>query len=238
MTKRFNSIFKFTNSLLLLKIYAMLKLTLDFLSELKENNNKPWFEAHKAEFEKAKAEFVVFITQVLEGIKSFDAKIEGLSAKDGIYRIYRDVRFSTDKTPYKTHFGAYFAEGGKKSLGPGYYIHVEPASIFVGGGIYMPESPILQKIRQEIDYNGEKLMAILEKPSFKRYFPNLMSEGKLSRPPKGYQPENEFIELLKLKSVVSTYAISSVQTNELTNEIVNALKELYSLQEFLREAIA
>ena len=218
----------------------MLKLTLDFLSQLKENNNKPWFEAHKAEFEKAKIEFAVFITEILKGIQSFDARIEGLVAKDGIYRIYRDVRFSTDKTPYKTHFGAYFAEGGKKSLGPGYYIHVEPASIFVGGGIYMPESPVLQKIRQEIDYNGEKLMAILEKPSFKHYFPTLMQDGKLSRPPKGYQPENEFIELLKLKSIVSTYAVSSnyVEINELKNEIVNALKELYPMQEFLREAIA
>lgn len=218
----------------------MLKLTLDFLSQLKENNNKPWFEAHKAEFEKAKAEFAVFITEVLKGIQSFDSKIEGLNAKDGIYRIYRDVRFSTDKTPYKSHFGAYFAEGGKKSLGPGYYIHVEPKSIFVGGGIYMPEAPILQKIRQEIDYNGEKLMAILEKPSFKRHFPALMQEGKLARPPKGYAPENEFIELLKLKSIVSTYAVpsNSVQSNELTNEIVNALKELFPLQEFLREAIA
>jgi len=217
-----------------------LKLTLDFLSQLKENNNKPWFEAHKAEFEKAKAEFAVFITEILKGIQSFDARIEGLSAKDGIYRIYRDVRFSGDKTPYKTHFGAYFAEGGKKSLGPGYYIHVEPTSTFVGGGIYMPESPILQKIRQEIDYNGDKLIKILDKPSFKAFYPTLWEEGKLSRPPKGYQPENEFIELLKLKSIVSTYAISSasVQKNELANEIVNALKELYPMQEFLREAIA
>lgn len=214
----------------------MLKLTLDFLAELKENNNKPWFEAHKAEFEKAKAEFAVFISEVLKGIQSFDSKIEGLSAKDGIYRIYRDVRFSTDKTPYKTHFGAYFAEGGKKSLGPGYYIHIEPNGSFVGGGIYMPESSILQKIRQEIDYNGEKLVAILEKPSFKAFYPNLWQEGKLSRPPKGYEAENEFVELLKLKSIVSTYALAPTSIE--TNEIVNALKELYPLQEFLREAIA
>lgn len=218
----------------------MLKLTLDFLTELKENNNKPWFEAHKLEFEKAKAEFVFFISEVLKGIQSFDAKVEGLSAKDGIYRIYRDVRFSTDKTPYKTHFGAYFAEGGKKSFGPGYYIHVEPTGTFVGGGIYMPEAPILQKIRQEIDYNGEKLVKILEKPSFKAFYPALWEDGKLSRPPKGYEIDNPYIELLKLKSIVGTYALPSeiLLTDKVVNNTVNAFKELYTLQEFLREAIA
>src|SRR3954469_24136125 len=102
----------------------MLKLTLAFLSQLKENNNKLWFDAHKSEFEKAKAEFAHFIDEVLQSVKAFDSKMEGMQAKDGIYRIYRDVRFSPDKTPYKSHFGAYFAEGGKKSTGPGYYIHV------------------------------------------------------------------------------------------------------------------
>ncbi len=218
----------------------MLKFTLEFLSQLKDNNNKPWFEAHKVEFEKAKAEFVVFVEEVLRGLQSFDSRIEGLNPKDGIYRIYRDVRFSSDKTPYKSHFGAYFAEGGKKSVGPGYYMHIEPAGAFVGGGIYMPESPILQKIRQEIDYNGDKLLAILNKPSFKRYYTSLMEEGKLSRPPKGYEADNPNIEILKLKSVVCTYNLpfEILLTNDAAPKTIDALKELYALQEFLREAIA
>jgi len=217
----------------------MLKLSLDFLSQLKENNNKPWFEAHKAEFEKAKVEFAAFVAEVLQGVKSFDSKLEGLQAKDGIYRIYRDVRFSPDKTPYKSHFGAYFAEGGKKSVGPGYYIHIEPSGAFVGGGIYMPEAPVLQKIRQEIDYNGNKLQAILNKPSFKKYFPKLWEEDKLSRPPKGYEADNTNIELLKLKSFVCTYnlPIEVLLGKEAPQKIVEALRELYTLQEYLREAI-
>lgn len=218
----------------------MLKLTLDFLALLKENNNKPWFDANKKDFEKAKVEFADFIGEVLKGVAAFDSKMEGLKASDGIYRIYRDVRFSTDKTPYKTHFGAFFAEGGKKSFGPGYYIHVEPSSTFVGGGIYMPDAPTLQKIRQEIDYNGDKLEKILNKPSFKKYYPNLWEEGKLSRPPKGYEADNAHIELLKLKSFVCTHnlPVKILSTKEAPIEISNALKELYPLQEFLREALA
>lgn len=218
----------------------MLSLTLHFLNQLKENNNKAWFDAHKSAFEKAKSEFASFIGEVLIGLQSFDEKLMNLQPKDGIYRIYRDVRFSTDKTPYKTHFGAFFAAGGKKSNGPGYYIHIEPMGSFVGGGMYMPESPILQKIRQEIDYNGKNLLEILEKPSFKAFYPSLWEEGKLSRPPKGYEPNNEYVELLKLKSIVSTYSLPShiLETKEVSPVTISALMELYSLQEFLREAIS
>lgn len=218
----------------------MLSLTLEFLNQLKENNNKIWFDAQKPEFEKAKTEFADFIGEVLKGLQSFDEKLMNMQPKDGIYRIYRDVRFSTDKTPYKTHFGAFFAAGGKKSNGPGYYIHIEPSGSFVGGGMYLPESPILQKIRQEIDYNGKKLKDILGKPSFKAFYPSLWEEGKLSRPPKGYEPDNEYIELLKLKSIVSTYSLPStvVETKDVVAVTISALKELHPLQEFLREAIA
>lgn len=218
----------------------MLANTLAFLTELKEHNNKPWFDAHKLAFEKAKAEFLVFVEKVLKGIQSFDDKLEGLQPKDGIYRIYRDVRFSPDKTPYKTHFGAYFAEGGKKSTGPGYYLHIEPKGSFVGGGLYMPESNILQKVRQEIDYNGEKFLEITQKPSFKKYYPTLWQEDKLSRPPKGYEPNHPYLEFLKLKSIVCTCALPAemLLTEEVASQSEKALKELHALQEFLREALA
>jgi uncharacterized protein (TIGR02453 family) len=218
----------------------MLKLSLDFLSKLKDNNNKPWFEANKPAFEKAKSEFLTFTEALLKEVAAFDPKMERLQAKECVYRIYRDVRFSSDKTPYKTHFGAFFAEGGKKSTGPGYYVHIDPNEVFLGCGIYMPEAPILQKIRQEIDYNGDKLMEILNKPSFKKVYPKMWEEGKLSRPPKGYEASHQHIELLKLKSYICA---SNLTKEELLHDnaaikIGTLLQEVYPFQEFLREAVA
>jgi uncharacterized protein (TIGR02453 family) len=217
----------------------MLANTFSFLSELKENNNKPWFDAHKTEFESAKAEFLVYVEEILKGIQAFDEKLDGLQAKDSIYRIYRDVRFSPDKTPYKTHFGAYFAEGGKKSKAPGYYLHIEPGGAFLGGGLYMPESDILQKVRQEIDYNGEKFLEIIQKPSFKMFYPTLWQEDKLSRPPKGYNADNPYLDFLKLKSIVCTYSMpkETLLAHDAAVLSVKVFKELHALQEFLREAL-
>lgn len=219
----------------------MLSHTLAFLTDLKDNNNKAWFDAHKKDFEKAKTEFIAFIAEVIRAVASFDKSVEGHEAKNCIFRIYRDIRFSNDKTPYKNHFGAFLTEQGRKSNGPGYYIHIQPQDgSFLGGGIYMPEAPVLQKIRQEIDYNGDTLKAIMEDPSFKKYYPKLWEEGKLSRPPKGYEAENPHIELLKLKSFVADHALTDqkILNSNLVDTVHEAFIQLHKLNTFLKEAIS
>jgi uncharacterized protein (TIGR02453 family) len=214
---------------------------LHYLSQLQSNNNKNWFDANKKEFEQAKNEFLHLVTELLTRISRFDKSMVEIQAKDCVFRIYRDVRFSNDKTPYKNHFGAFISTKGKKSNGPGYYIHLQPGGhSFIGGGIYMPESDMLAKIRQEIDYNGQKLNDILETPSFKVYFPSLWSEDKLSRPPKGYEASHPFIDYLKLKSFIVSYPIPDKQLEQgkVVDLAEKVFEQQFSLHEFLREALS
>ena len=219
----------------------MLGNTLNFIRQLKENNNRVWFEEHKSEFLQAKADFAQLADEILKNIVVFDKSVEGLQAKDCVFRIYRDVRFALDKSPYKGHFGAFFCQDKTQSPGPGYYLHIEPGNkSFIGGGIYMPPAPILKKIRQEIDYNGSKLEDILNKPSFEKLFKGLSEEDKLSRPPKGYLPDNQQIELLKLKSFVTGFNVSDeeVEKEDIAKLAGSVFKEMYPLQQFLKEAIS
>lgn len=143
------------------------KTTLQFLKGLEKNNNKPWFDAHREAYETARGNFSVFVQAVIDQFGKKDQGIKNLTAKECVYRINRDVRFSKDKTPYKNHFGAFINQGGKKSISTaGYYIHLQPGNTFVGGGIWMPESLMLQKLRQEIDYNLSDFEKIIGAASF------------------------------------------------------------------------
>ncbi|MBK8413382.1 MAG: DUF2461 domain-containing protein [Bacteroidetes bacterium] len=129
------------------------KRTLDFLKALKKNNNREWFDVNRSKYEEAKADFEKFVETLLPLLSKENSKLKDLKVKDCVFRIYRDVRFSKNKDPYKTNFGAYFVEGGKKSSKAGYYIQIEPGNSFLAGGCWMPEAPVLKAIRQEIDYN-------------------------------------------------------------------------------------
>ena len=134
---------------------------MNFLTRLEKNNNREWFNDNKSEFETAKGEFIKFISYLISEMEQFDNTIIGIDAKKSMYRIYKDIRFSKDKTPYKTHFGAYICKGGRTSGNPGYYVHIEPnGNSIIGGGLYHPMPNVLAKIRQEIDYNGDKLIKI------------------------------------------------------------------------------
>ena len=134
--------------------------TLKFLTQLKNNNNKPWFDAHRAQYEAARIDFSNFIQLVIDAVQKTDTTITGLMSKDCMFRINRDIRFSNDKTPYKAHFGASIKRGGRKSPFTGYYFHLEPGASFVGGGMWMPEAPALKNMRQEIDYNWDEFNTI------------------------------------------------------------------------------
>lgn len=174
---------------------------LKFLKELDRNNNKAWFDEHRNRYENARTEFIAFIGTLIKEIGSFEKQIGGFTAKDCIFRINRDVRFSKDKRPYKNNFAGYFNHQGKNGTGAGYYIHIQPGKCMLAGGIWMPEAPVLAKIRQEIDYNFDEWKKIIGKPGFRKLFPNgIESNQLLTRPPKGYDQDNPALDYLKMKN--------------------------------------
>lgn len=192
-------------------------VTLDFLRELKLNNDRGWFEAHKKEYQKAYGDFFDTVVKLILAIGEFDRDIAGAhpDPKSCIMRINRDVRFSKDKSPYKTNFFAFINRGGRKSPFGGYYLHVEPGASFVGGGIYMPEPAVLEQLRGEIDRHFSEWHAIISKPEFIARFPKgVEPSGALKRPPKGYEATNPAIEYLKYKGYYTQQFLSDLEVTD------------------------
>lgn len=215
--------------------------TLKFLKDLKKNNNKPWFDAHRKEYESAKADFVAFIQTVIDKHSKSDPTIKSITAKECIFRINRDIRFSKDKSPYKTNMGAYINRGGKKSIFGGYYFHCEPGQSFVGGGLWMPMPPELNKVRQEIDYNFDAFKKIITSKKFKSVYKDLSRESEyvLTRLPKGYEPTNPAAEYLKMKSFVALTSLkdSDLTSKDLVRKTTEAFTALQPLIEFINESL-
>ena len=175
-----------------------------FLKDLSANNNREWFNEHKAEYELARADFLAI---VIARISLFDETIRGIQPKDCTYRIYRDTRFSADKTPYKIHFGGYINAKGKKSNHCGYYVHLQPnGSMLAGGSLCLP-SNVLKAVRQSIYDNIEEFVAIAEDPEFKKYFP-VIGEDFLKTAPKGFPKDFKHIDYLKCKEYICSYNVS------------------------------
>lgn len=215
--------------------------TLNFLKVLKRNNNKTWFDANREKYIVAKNNFEEFVAQLLEKMILFDSDLKGLSAKDCIFRINRDIRFSKDKTPYKVSRSASFNKGGKKSVNAGYYFHLQPGgNSFVGGGLWMPQPEDLKKLRQEIDYCFPEFKKIVTAPAFKKHYKELEKDEKqmLVNVPKGYDKENPAVDFLRMKSFVATKNISDadVPSANLTNEIIQSYKALMPLVKFINRA--
>ena len=216
--------------------------TLQFLEDLKANNNKPWFDTNRKTYEAAKQNFGEVVGQLIKGIGKFDKSMEesNLQVKDCIFRINRDVRFSKDKSPYKTNLGAWFHAGGKKAQGAGYYLHIDANECFYAGGVWMPENDQLKKIREEIDYNFEEVKGIIDAPIFRKHFPNgLDREAATTRPPKGYEETNPAIELLKLKSftVSNAFDVSESLKKDFVSTILSGFEAIFPFNEFLNRAI-
>lgn len=215
--------------------------TLAFLKKLKSNNNKEWFDKNKEVYLEAKTEYEAVIDEIIKGLRGFDKKIAAdLKAKDCLFRIYKDVRFSKDKSPYKTNFGASINPGGKKSLVAGYYLHCEPGQSFLAGGVYMPEPAMLNAIRQEIDYHPEAPLKILKSAGFKKYFKGFDTEDALKTAPKGYEKDHPQIDLLKNRHFVVSYPLSDKQLTDknMVKTVIGGFKAMHPLLEFLREATA
>lgn len=188
--------------------------TITFLKQLAKNNNKTWFDAHRKEYETAKTDFEDVIDSLLQKMAtSIDPAFADQKAKDCIFRIYRDVRFSKDKTPYKAHFSAAFSRNGKKDMAAGYYLHLEPGNVFAGGGIWMPENEHLKKIRQEIDYNFEDFKKIINNAAFKKMFNKLEGE-QLKKAPVGYAEDNPALDYLKMKSYIVSHKLDDAQLSD------------------------
>ena len=215
--------------------------TIKFLKDLKKNNNKPWFDANRKIYEVAKADFANFIQKVIDLHCKKDPSIKSLVAKDCMFRINRDVRFSKDKSPYKTNFGAYLNSGGKKALFGGYYFHCEPGQSFMGGGLWMPMPPELNKVRQEIDYNFADFKKILSSKKFKSVYSDLSREAEytLTRVPKGYEVNNPAAEYLKLKSFVALTPLkdADLTAKDLAKKTVAAFEALQPVIEFINESL-
>lgn len=216
--------------------------TFKFLKDLKKNNNKPWFDKNRKVYEAAKADFISFIQAVIDQHGKKDASIKNLLAKDCLFRINRDVRFAKDKSPYKTNMGASINKGGRKAENSaGYYFHLEPGGVFTGGGIWMPMPDELKKVRQEIDYNFTDFKKIIAAKKFKTVYGELSSnpEYKLSRVPKGYDPENPAAEFLKLKSYIAMIKISDADltSKDLVKKTVAAFQALQPLIEFINKSM-
>ncbi|MBY0478177.1 MAG: DUF2461 domain-containing protein [Chitinophagaceae bacterium] len=215
--------------------------TLKFLKDLKKNNNKPWFDANRKAYEAAKTDFAGFIDTVIEAYGKKDPSIAQLKAKDCMFRINRDVRFSKDKSPYKTNFGASINKGGKKSMTAGYYFHLEPGESFTGGGLYMAMPDQLKNIRQEIDYSWKEFHKIISTKQFKTVYGDLYmgDDMKLVRPPKGYEADNPAIEYIKLKSWIgfSKLSNSDLISNTLLKKTVTSFEVLKPLLDFLNQGL-
>lgn len=221
----------------------MLKATtIKFLKDLKKNNNKPWFDANRSSYEAAKADYIQFVQKVIDLHSKNDPAIRNIIAKDCLFRINRDVRFSKDKSPYKVNLGASINKGGKQSTSTGgYYFHLQPGVSFLGGGIWMPDKENLRKLRQEIDYNLVDFRKIITNKKFKSVYGDLAqdAEYKLSRVPKGYEADNPAAEYLKFKSYIASIPVSDkdLTSKDLVKKTVDAFKTLQPLVEFLNNSM-
>jgi uncharacterized protein (TIGR02453 family) len=213
--------------------------TISFLTALKKNNKKEWFDKNRPAYEAAKADFQAFLTELIVELAKFDKPVAGLDPKKCMFRINRDVRFSKDKSPYKTNLGASISPGGRKSDIPGYYIHIEPGSAFLAGGVWMPEPDKLNAIRQEIDYNFKEFQKVVNDKNFKKHFGKLSEDEKLVNPPKGFEKDNPALEFLKLKSFVAYEELGSkdVLSKSFLKQCVQSFKAMHKLNLFLRRAL-
>lgn len=215
--------------------------SIEFLRELSKNNTREWFDANRNRYEIAKKTFESFTDEIISEVRHFDSTIGTLKAKDCAFRIFRDTRFSKDKTPYKINMGAFIARGGRKSVYAGYYLHLEPdGKSFAGGGIYMPPAESLKLVRQEIFYNVGEFKKIINDKGFLKSFSGLDTMGdELKKAPQGYDPNWPDINLLKYKNyVVGRYMSDAEITGSNAKKlIIQAFTSLQPLNSFINRAL-
>lgn len=211
----------------------------EFLIELKANNSKVWFDIHRERYKIIKNELELFTANWINELGKIDPQIENLDAKKCGFRINRDIRFSTNKDPYKTNMGIFLNPGGKSAWSAGYYLHIEPNNCFFAAGNYQPEGIQLEKIRQEIDYNFSDFENILNEKSFVTNFGTLNRDNTLKKCPKGYSEDNKAIDYLKLKSFIVESKIDekTILNPLFLNDLMELSKSVKPFVQFLNQAI-
>jgi len=214
------------------------KSTLDFLDSLKDNNNRDWFIKNRPAYIDAKDNFESFVQDIINNIVDFEPILKGLEVKSCVYRINRDIRFSNDKSPYKSHLGAFIVRGGKKNGDKfaGYYVHIEPEKSIIAGGAYMPPAPWLSAIREKIDEEPDEFIKIINSKDFVKYFGKIEGE-KLKKAPKGYPSDHPNIELLKFKSYLIVNEVNDgfVLSQNYFDHVLKVLKAMKPFNDFLNE---
>ena len=208
--------------------------TLNFLKKLSKNNNREWFTENKDQYITAQQNVLNVVETLIEKIGEFDEEILKIDPKKSLFRIYRDVRFSKDKSPYKTNFGAGLGMGKGNKIS-GYYLHVEPGKSFLAGGVYQPETSVLKEIRKEISMNAKEFLEILVRDDFRNNFRGLSVEGKLKRVPNGFEKDDPMAEFLKLKNFIVVHPISddALMGENVTKNIAKIFKSMKPLNDFL-----
>ncbi len=216
---------------------------IQYLAELSENNNRAWFVMNKPRYDILRAEFLELVTGLIADISKFDPAVAGCSPKKALFRINRDMRFSHDKSPYKTTFSAAItASGLKKSSqggGPAYYFQIDASgTLLVAGGEYMPPADRLRAVRLHVIDDAVGFGKLLKNKKLKETFGSLQEEGKLTRPPKGFEADAPHIEYLKLKSfmVWKETGLKKKIPDDLAKEILAGFKDSYPLISWLRQA--
>lgn len=213
--------------------------TFRFLSDVDANNNREWFQANRDAYEQAWQNMKDFTQAVITGLAETDRYISAdIPVSKCVFRIYRDIRFSKNKDPYKNWLGAGISTAGRKLNGPEYYLHIQPGNSFAAGGYWRPEKEHLAAIRQEIDYNGAQLEEILEEPAFLHRC-HLNREETLKRPPAGYSEDNRYIALLKLKSFTASATLPDnvLSGSDGLAEVLDAFRRMYRFKLFLHDAL-
>jgi uncharacterized protein (TIGR02453 family) len=214
-------------------------IILDYLKLLKENNSRDWFHANKDLYTSAKSSFEQIVDILIRGVYSFDQSIGFPEPKDCMFRINRDIRFSADKSPYKTNFGSFITKGGKNAGKAGYYFHLEPGECFVSGGIYMPDTLTLKAIRSEIHYDPEGFLEIIQNPEFKHTFGELSAGDKLKKAPRDFPSDFEYVDLLKYRSyfVMKLYPDMEVNTADYIEKAIENFQVIHPMVTYLNRAI-
>jgi uncharacterized protein (TIGR02453 family) len=222
------------------KSKTIMKNIFSFLEALAQNNNRDWFQDNKKTYQAALETFREFIGTILTGISKTDPSVGNLEAKDTIFRIYKDVRFSKDKTPYKTHFGGWMAKGGRKSTDAGYYFHLEPGNTFMAAGVWMPPKEQLTLIRQEIMYNPSEFFKVVNDPVISKGYERGGKEDMLKKGPAGFPKDFEFMEEIKYKHYIfsKNYENKDVIKSGFAEKVTQDYKGIYPLVDYLNHAMS
>jgi len=214
--------------------------TLNFIKDVAAHNDRDWFAANKERYEQSRADVLEFIEELIPLLAATDPAFSvDTPAKKCLMRIYRDVRFSKNKNPYKNNYGISFNVKSNGMANPDYYLHLQPGKSFFGVGFWMPEAPVLKKIREEIDYNTSEFLNIIQSKPFTKLFA-LSKEDSLKNAPKGYEVDHPHIDILKLKSFIAIYPLTDkeILAEGITDKLKLAFETIYPFVLFLRNAVA